>query len=86
MAIEKADTVAPSLSPDQMVAKLTPAQISGIIIGSLALTLLVFFSGFIVGWLRNKFVSWKNRGASPDSGAAFTKLDTLVTSKETVEL
>jgi hypothetical protein len=47
-------------APEHMVERLTPAQISGIVVGSLALTLLVFFSGFIIGWFRNKVSFFKS--------------------------
>lgn len=71
-------------APEDLVPKLSAGQISGIVVGSLALTLLVFFSGFIVGWLKQKYNKWRGGGASNTSTASFTKLDNLV--ENSVEL
>ncbi len=81
--VEKAPTPPPTVPPEQLVERLSPAAISAIVIGSLSLTLLVFFSGFIVGWLRNKYLSWRRGGGGGGDGGdssavEFAKLDSLV--------
>ena len=72
-------------APDQMVERLSPVEISAIVVGSLALTLLVFFSGFIIGWVRSKFVSWRNSGGVAQGlnrDVEFSNLDSLVGASE----
>ncbi len=51
---------------------------TGIVIGSLALTLVVFFSGFIIGWLRQRYQSWRRQEADASGGVEFSRLDSLV--------
>lgn len=84
---EKATPPPATLGPDQMVARLSPAEISAIVVGSLALTLLVFFSGFIVGWIRSKYRAWRSSG-SGEGGLAneveFSNLDSLVQASEEI--
>jgi predicted permease len=71
-----------------MIEKLNPVEVSAIVVGSLLLTLLVFFSGFIVGWLRSRFRQWRGGGSGGGSGAGeqngveFSKLDALVSNSE----
>jgi hypothetical protein len=65
-----------------MIEKLNPVEVAAIVVGSLLLTLLVFFSGFLIGWLRSRFRQWRNGGDSDLSGAVeFSKLDALVSQK-----
>lgn len=84
MEIDKAPLPTPTASPMDMVEKLSPGEISGIIVGALALTLLVFFSGYIVGWCRNQYKSWKSRKNTLGGEQEFSKLDSLV--EDSVEL
>jgi hypothetical protein len=83
--IEKAPPPAATRPPNELVERLSPGEISMIVIGSLLLTLLVFFSGFIIGWLRNKYRTWRGAGGEDSSSVVeFAKLDSLVTT--TVDL
>lgn len=84
MKIDKAPLPVPTPAPNDLVEKLNPGEISAIIVGSLLLTLLVFFSGYIVGWCRSKFKSWRARSNEMGGEQEFTKLDSLV--EKSVEL
>ena len=69
-----------------LTQRLSPLEISAIVVGSLLLTLLAFFSGYIVGWLRQKYKSWRmaiNGEDGADGGGAveFAKLDSLISNK-----
>jgi hypothetical protein len=48
-------------APEDLVERLSPGAIAGIVLGSLAITLVVFFSGFVIGWLRQKYLNWGKR-------------------------
>ena len=83
--IETATPPAATAAPDQLVERLSPVEISAIVIGSLSLTLLVFFAGFIIGWVRSKFTAWRSGGSQPltgDNDVEFSNLDSLVGATE----
>ncbi len=66
-----------------MIEKLNPVEVVAIVIGSLLLTLIVFLSGFLIGWLRSRFRQWQGGGvAGEDSQAVeFSNLEALVSQK-----
>jgi hypothetical protein len=64
-----------------MIEKLNPTEIAAIIVGSLILTLLVFFSGFIFGWLRSRFKQWKGKGDNDGGAVEFSKLDNFASTR-----
>lgn len=74
-------------APEDLVEKLSPAAIAGIVLGSLAITLVVFFSGFVIGWLRQKYLNWGKRD-SLASEIEFSPLkpNTVLVHESTVDL
>jgi len=83
--VNKATPPPATPAPEDLVERLSPVQISAIVVGSLALTLLVFFSGFIVGWVRQKYQSWRGAGGSGESGVEFSNLQSLVSEDPTLD-